>query len=140
MLLLLLLFRSWATTSHEVKLRTKMTDFTYGTCFSLKCKAFGASHRPELLGWQKPTKGQDHSDFRWYSDLFRLHGVNLTVETNKRAREMYFDKPLYGHFYILLLPLGCKSSDQQVKGRKHPRATLLLNVDIIFVNAVITSP
>ena len=35
---------------------------------------------------------------------------------------MYFDKPLYGHFYILLLPLDGKSSDQQVKRRKHPKA------------------
>ena len=41
-------FRSWATTSHEVKLRTKMTDFTYGTCFTLKCKAFGAPTAQEL--------------------------------------------------------------------------------------------
>ena len=37
---------------------------------------------------------------------------------------MYFDKPLYGHFYILLLPLDGKSSDQQVKRRKHPKAEL----------------
>merc|ERR1711879_409919 len=75
---------------------------------------------------QEPPKGQDHSDFRWYSDLFRLHGVNLTVETNKQAREMYFDQPLNGHFYILLLPLGGKSSDQQVKGIKHPKAVFFL--------------
>ena len=38
---------------------------------------------------------------------------------------MYFDKPLYGHFYILLLPLDGKSSDQQVKRRKHPKAKLI---------------
>ena len=73
------------------------------------------------LSWQKPPRRQDHSDFRWYSDLFILHGVNLTVETNKRAREMYFDKPLYGYFYILLLPLDGKSSDQQVKRRNTRR-------------------
>ena len=80
------------------------------------------------LSWQKPPRRQDHSDFRWYSDLFILHGVNLTVETNKRAREMYFDKPLYGHFYILLLPLDGKSSDQQVKRRKHPKAQFALKL------------
>ena len=104
-----------------------MTDFTYGTCFTLKCKAFGAPSAQEPPGRQKPTRGQDHSDFRWFSDLFRLHGVNLTVETNKRAREMYFDKPLYGHFYILLLPLDGKSSDQQVKRRNTRRLIVLKN-------------
>ena len=103
-----------------------MTDFTYGTCFTLKCKAFGAPTAQELPGRQKPTRGQVHSDFRWYSDLFILHGVNLTVETNKRAREMYFDKPLYGHFYILLLPLDGNSSDQQVKRRNTQRLSLAI--------------
>ena len=28
-------------------MRTKMTDFTYDTYLTLKCKTFGASHRPE---------------------------------------------------------------------------------------------
>ena len=41
---------------------------------------------------------------------------------------MYFDKPLYGHFYILLLPLGGKSSDQQVKRRKHPKAFISFSI------------
>ena len=88
------------------------------------------------LSWQKPPRRQDHSDFRWYSDLFILHGVNLTVETNKQAREMYFDKPLYGYFYILLLPLDGKSSDQQVKRRKHPKAGMCVFKPLILTPLV----
>ena len=118
-------FRSWATTSHEVKLAQPLEPrwLTSRMVLVLHSNAKHLVLPPpkSCLSWQKPPRRQDHSDFRWYSDLFILHGVNLTVETNKRAREMYFDKPLYGHFYILLLPLDGKSSDQQVKRRNTRR-------------------
>ena len=57
------------------------------------------------------------------------------LKKNKQAREMYFEKPLYGYFYILLLPLDGKSSDQQVKRRKHPKAYISeenINVYLLF--------
>ena len=39
-------------------IRTKMTDFTYGTCFTLKCKTFGAPTAKELPGQKSQPEGK----------------------------------------------------------------------------------